>query len=139
MMSARRWPWRRMSWTSPPWPGEPPLPTLPSQPPQWPQPGTEGQLCSFTSQIPCQSVPLCANKALCYSQLGRDIATGRERLKSGHRYVNALSAFRLSLPVACRLISIPEWLAAPSKYQRYWVRYTLAGMAGLWTLRFLYM
>ena len=41
--------------------------------------------------------------------------------------------------VTCRLITIPEWLAAPSKYQRYWVRYTLAGVAGLWTMRFLYM
>ena len=39
----------------------------------------------------------------------------------------------------CRLITIPEWLAAPSKYQRYWVRYTLAGVASLWALRFLYM
>ena len=38
-----------------------------------------------------------------------------------------------------RLITIPEWLAAPSKYQRYWVRYTVASVAGLWTLRFLYM
>ncbi len=38
-----------------------------------------------------------------------------------------------------RLITIPEWLATPSKYQRYWVRYTVASVAGLWTLRFLYM
>ena len=37
-----------------------------------------------------------------------------------------------------RLIRIPEWLRAPSKYQQHWIRYSLMGAAGLWTVRFLY-
>ncbi|CAK0782307.1 hypothetical protein CVIRNUC_005626 [Coccomyxa viridis] len=51
----------------------------------------------------------------------------------------ALTAAAMAAARHRRLITIPEWLAAPSKYQRYWVRYTLAGVASLWALRFLYI
>ncbi|CAL5228618.1 g11782 [Coccomyxa viridis] len=51
----------------------------------------------------------------------------------------ALTAAAMASARHRRLITIPEWLATPSKYQRYWVRYTVASVAGLWTLRFLYI
>ena len=63
-----------------------------------------------------------------------------QRVASVHGSTQLNAGRRLShTSVLCRLIAIPEWLAAPGKYQRYWVRYTLAGVASLWALRFLYM
>lgn len=50
----------------------------------------------------------------------------------------ALAAAAAATARRRRLIGIPEWLAAPSKYQQHWIRYSLLGAAGLWTARFLF-
>ncbi len=50
----------------------------------------------------------------------------------------ALAAANAAAARHARLIALPQWLAAPSRYQQHWIRYSLAGLAGLWSARFLY-
>lgn len=50
----------------------------------------------------------------------------------------ALAAAEAAAARHARLMALPQWLAAPSRYQQHWIRYSLAGLAGLWSARFLY-